>query len=120
MKHVKTINHTMVLEINPNREFFTLHGLHLNGRGKEKVAKQIAAQLSTILGKKVEGPISLGWKSDLTKGVSTTILENRSETLINKENEINQADTPNSEVSCPRTSNRQKKVPVTRKNYFLW
>jgi hypothetical protein len=41
----------MVLEINPNREFFTQHGLHQNGRGKEKVAKQIA-QFSIILGKK--------------------------------------------------------------------
>ena len=68
----------------------------------------------------VEGPISLGWKSDLTKGVITTVLENRSETLINKENEINQAVTPDSEVSFRRTSNRQKKVPVTRKNDFLW
>jgi hypothetical protein len=59
-KHVKTSKHTSVLEINPNREFFTQHGLYLNGRGKEKVAKQIVAQLSTILGKKAEGPISLG------------------------------------------------------------
>jgi hypothetical protein len=41
LKHVKTINHTEVLEINPNRECFTQNGLHLNGRGKEKVAKQI-------------------------------------------------------------------------------
>jgi hypothetical protein len=52
MKHVKTINHTTVLETNTKRKCYTLHGLHLNGRGKEKVAKQIAAQLATILGGK--------------------------------------------------------------------
>jgi hypothetical protein len=52
MRHVKTIKHTIFIEINPNREFFTQHGLYLNGRGKEKVAKQIADQFSVILGKK--------------------------------------------------------------------
>jgi hypothetical protein len=85
-KHVKTSKHTSVLEINPNRKFFTQHGLHLNGRGKEKVAKQTVAQLSTILGKKAEGPISLGWKSDPTKGDITIVLKNRNETLTNREN----------------------------------
>jgi hypothetical protein len=51
-KHVKTHKHTVVLEINPNREYFTQHGMHLNGRGKEKVAKQIVTQFPTVVGKK--------------------------------------------------------------------
>jgi hypothetical protein len=49
--HVKTFNHTTVLEINPNVELYIRHGLHLNGRGKEGLSKQIAAQTSTMLGK---------------------------------------------------------------------
>jgi hypothetical protein len=80
--------------------------LHLNGRGKEKVAKQIVEKFSSILGKKVEGSISLMWKSDLIKG--------------NRENEINQMDAVDSDATFRRTSNRQKKAPVTRENYFLW
>jgi hypothetical protein len=35
MKFIKIDEHT-VLEINPNRECFTSHGLHLNGQGKKK------------------------------------------------------------------------------------
>jgi hypothetical protein len=50
----------------------------------------------------------------------TIALGNRNETLINSENEINQVDTLDYVESFPRTSNRQKKVPVTRKNDFLW
>jgi hypothetical protein len=119
-KHVKTSKHTVVLEINPNREFFTQHGMHLNGSGKEEVAKQIVAQFPTILGKEVEGLISLGWKGDLMRVDTTLVVENRNVTPANRENEINQVDTPDSEETFPRISNRQKKVPVTRKNYFLW
>jgi hypothetical protein len=51
-KYVKTSTHTSVLEVNPNREVFTQHGLHLNGHGKEKIAKQILENFSSILGKK--------------------------------------------------------------------
>jgi hypothetical protein len=80
----------LVLEINHKREFFTQHGLHLNGRGKEEVAKQLVTQISTILGKKIEGPISLGWKSDLVKEDTTIVLENRNETLKNRQKEMNQ------------------------------
>jgi hypothetical protein len=119
-KHVKTFDHTTVLEINLNMELFTLHGLHLNGRGKERISKQIAAQISTILGKKAESPVSLGWESDLKKGATAPVLENKSEVRTNKENGSNQADTSDSEVSFPRTSHRQKKFPVTRKSNFLW
>jgi hypothetical protein len=74
-KYVNTSKHTSVLEVNPNREFFTQHGLHLNGREKEMVAKQIVEKFSTVLGKKVEGSISFGWKSDLIKENITIVIE---------------------------------------------
>lgn len=119
-KHVKISKHTLILEINPNREFFTQHGLYLNGRGKAKVAKQIVAHLPITLGKKVEGLISLGWKSDLVKRDTTLVLGNRIETPTSRANDFIQVDTLDSEETLPRTSNRQKKVPVTRKNDFLW
>jgi hypothetical protein len=110
----------LVLEVYPNREFFTQHSLHVNGHQKEKVAKKIAEKFSTIPGKKVEGSISLAWKSDLIKGNITRVLENRNDTLINRKNKIKQVGALDSDVTLPRTSNRQKKDPVTRKNYFLW
>jgi hypothetical protein len=93
--------------------------LHLNGRGgKKSISKQIAVQISTILGKKVDVPISLGWESELKEGAATRVLENRNEVCSNEENENKQVATSDSEVSFRRVSNKQKKAPVTRKNDF--
>jgi hypothetical protein len=47
-----------------NRKCFAHHGLHLNGRGGKSISKQIAVQISAILGKKVEDTISLDWESE--------------------------------------------------------
>jgi hypothetical protein len=89
-KYIKTSKHSLVVEINHKREFFTKHGFHLNGRGKEVVAKHLAMQISTILGNKIECPLSVGWKSDLGKEDSTRLLDNRNVTLKNRVNVINQ------------------------------
>ena len=99
----------MVLEINSNRELFTRHGLHLNGLGKQRISKQIAAQISTILVEKAEGP-----------GDPTPLLENRNEIHTRKKKLTNEVSTLDSKKTSPTTANRQKKVPVTRKNDFLW
>jgi hypothetical protein len=46
---------------------------------KKSISKQIAAQISTILSKKVEDRISLGWESELKEGAATRALEKRNE-----------------------------------------
>ena len=119
-KQVKISKHTMVLDINPNRELFTKHGLHLNGRGKEMIAKQIVAQLPNILGRKDEGVISLGWKNDQIKGESISVFDNRTQSPAKRNSDFIHEETIDSEATLPRTSNRQKKVPVIRNNDFLW
>ena len=60
MKYVKTFKHTTFLEINSNRKIFTLHGVHLNGLGKEMSCKQIVSQVYTILGKRSTNPNQYG------------------------------------------------------------
>jgi hypothetical protein len=50
-------------------------------RGKS-ISKQIAVQISIILGEKVEG-----WESELKEGAATQVLENRNEVYLNKANE---------------------------------
>jgi hypothetical protein len=125
-KYAKTSKHTLVLEVDPNREFFTQHGLHLNGRGKEKVAKQIVETFSTILEKKEEVSISLGWKSDVTKAdITKATLRVSSPNQDEKERrncetnrcKENQSVSP-SQVA-PHCTRRKRRPPV-RNSDFLW
>jgi lysophospholipase L1-like esterase len=39
---LKTCENTEILEIDPNRDLFTRHGLHLNSKGKDQIAEKIA------------------------------------------------------------------------------
>jgi lysophospholipase L1-like esterase len=130
-KYVKPIDRTTVVETNPNREFYTLHGLHLNGRGKGKVAKQIAAQLASIPGKKVEGPISpplvLGWLYDSAMNNDILVVDTSIEAAVvqSKNNHMSQDDNNlvhdvNQDEIPSRNSKRNRKIPVTRTQDFLW
>jgi hypothetical protein len=99
------------------------------------------------LGKKIECPLSFGWKSDLVKEDSTRVLDNRNETHPNRVNVVNQGDAldldetnvceggvynPKLPSKQPSPSlildkkaenisvKRSKRKPVTRTKDFLW
>jgi lysophospholipase L1-like esterase len=63
MKYMKLDNHISILEVDSNREYFTSHGLHLNGLGKEAIYNHIVLTMEKILHFKVDEPISMDWKS---------------------------------------------------------
>jgi hypothetical protein len=48
------------------RKFFTNHGLHLNGLGKEELAKKIVSLTCTLLNQKKNPPIVQSWNSVIT------------------------------------------------------
>jgi hypothetical protein len=52
-----------VIEVTKERACYTNHGQHLNTRGKEVMAKKIAATIERVLNKKVE-PISMRWGNE--------------------------------------------------------
>jgi lysophospholipase L1-like esterase len=45
---MKILDHTVLLQIDSNRELFTTHGLHMNDKGKELAAKKIASTIKYI------------------------------------------------------------------------
>jgi hypothetical protein len=45
---MKSQKHVSIVSADSNREFFTNHGLHMNNRGKEIIAKIIADTSSAI------------------------------------------------------------------------
>ena len=57
MKSSKPFNHVSMLEMCSERQFFTNHGLHLNGLGKEVMAKELVSLTYSLLNQKKNPPI---------------------------------------------------------------
>jgi hypothetical protein len=64
MKIRKIFGHVSIMEIDPNREYYTKHGHHLNNNGKAKVSKKLPLQILSALQRKKDIPISLSWTKD--------------------------------------------------------
>ena len=128
-------NHVSVCETNLKRECFTRHGLHWNSLGKDLVVKLLKHQINKVIGKSVQAPISLAWKdstlvvneSGCNEGVLS--LSDVVEVDVNVDSDdgvysvhTEQLDQVNrsDEINHCRTSKRQRKAPVTRKDDFLW
>ena len=69
MKIRNIFGHVSIMEIDPNREYYTKHGCHLNGLRKAKVSKQLSLQLLSVLQPKKDIPISLSWIKDDTNNM---------------------------------------------------
>jgi hypothetical protein len=98
--------------------------MHLNKRGKEWLAKLLATQISRLVIDKVRAApkIALRWKDELAVNQCieiNTSLESPPAQTNNSKNKI-QIDTLHKETAVPRTSNRQKRQPITRNKDFLW
>ena len=100
-KLVKVFPHTSFLETENNRNLFTNHGLHLNKSGKQLVSYQIASLLQSIFEHKISVPIILGWHNEIQDNNIPICEENQVKLSI-------------------RNSSRNKKIPITRSNDFLW
>jgi hypothetical protein len=64
---VKAFEHTALIMVDIDRELYTKHGLHLNDRGRELVARKIIPTIKHMLYKKTEEPISITWKQAKVK-----------------------------------------------------
>jgi hypothetical protein len=53
-----------LVDVEQKRDYFTKHDLHLNGSGKNVMAKQLVCQIYDTLFKDISIPVSLGWKND--------------------------------------------------------
>ena len=51
-KHLKAFDNTQIIEIDPHRELYTHHGLHMNQKGKEQMTKKIVLVVKSFLHKK--------------------------------------------------------------------
>ena len=111
MKIRKIFGHT-IMEVDPNREYYTKHGHHLKNLGKAKISKQLSLQLQSILQWKKDIPISLSWTTDHTNN-----MHDETQDQVKKPPSNHHYRTKN---SGPRTSNRLKKTPVIMNEDFFW
>ena len=124
LKVEKAYSHVNILETDLDRKLFTRHGMHLNKRGKEWLSKSIATQISKlVINKDRDAPnIALKWKDELQINqdpkfhIASVSPPDQSN---NTNNEI-QIETLHTETVIPRSSNRQKRLPITRNEDFLW
>jgi len=97
LKYAKAHQHVSILEVSSDRELFTTHGQHLNGLGKDKLAKQLVSLTYKILHQKKVPPITLSWIPDQSHSDS-----------LNQGNPVN------------RVSTTAKKTPSIKHSDFLW
>jgi hypothetical protein len=123
---------TCVIEVDPNRDLFTRHGLHINSKGKEQMAKKIVKAIKVMLNKKKSDPIMMkdkkgpGADSEGTETESITLetetkpKQSKKGMQANSEHEDKQTGTLGLDKSSTRSSIRQKKAPKSMSNDFLW
>jgi hypothetical protein len=106
---VKTADNAKIIQANLSWNDFTLHGLHLNISGKEKMAKLIGENIKKLMSRKEDTPFILKCEEnqkDPTQNEAKEKLTND----VNKEPNLKEV----------RSSKRQKRNPATRNEDFLW
>jgi hypothetical protein len=131
-KIASSYNHVSFLETSLGREYFTKHGLHWNSRGKTLIMRLLSAQINKLVGQRPSTPINLTWRENSMSGnadssddetkilLSNVKVSTENVNRGNKEQRKLQKETSADGPILYRTSTRQRKVPVTRKEDFLW
>jgi lysophospholipase L1-like esterase len=57
-KHLKVFGNTCAIEVDSNRDLVTGHGLHMNSKGKEQIARKIVKTIKVMLNEKKSDPIN--------------------------------------------------------------
>jgi uncharacterized protein YaiI (UPF0178 family) len=124
LKVAKANSHVTIVDTDLDRKLFTRHGMHLNKRGKEWLAKLLATQISRLVINKVRAAlkIALKWKDEsaVNQHLEIHMTSKSPPPQTSNTNSKIQSDTLHKETAVPRTSSRQKRQPVTRNKDFLW
>lgn len=117
----KAYNNVTIVESNLHRKYFTRHGMHLNKHGKEWLSKQIATQIHRLVesNSKDTPIIPLKWKIEpISKQNSANPLLEQTITCPINPNKPNGSVTV--ETLTNRVPNRNRRLPITRSDDFLW
>jgi len=113
-KHMETFQHASTVEVTSNRELFTKHGLHLNSKGKEQVAKTIASSIKEVFKLQEKDPIKMSWKEEQEPEGATTVLNK----VDKGDDQVPHEDQEHKEDNL--STKRARRLPTTRHTDFLW
>ena len=122
-KIAKAYNNVMIVDSNLHRKYFTQNGLYLNKYGKEWLSKQIATQIHTLVknNSKNTPMIPRKWKIEpVSKQNSANPLLEQTDICPIKPNKLNGSVTVTVEMSTNRDCKRNRRLPKTRSDDFLW
>jgi len=119
-KHLKVFSNTRVIEVESNRDLFTRHGLHMNAKGKEHMAKKIGEEIKVMLTQRKSDPIRMMMDNEDPGATSKGTETKQKETQVNRELTVKQTDSLSVDSSNTRSSSKQKKAPITMSEDFLW
>jgi hypothetical protein len=118
-KHLKIFDYSQIVEVDPLKELYRRHGLHVNQNSKEQMAKKIVLAVKSMLKKKVTDPVVMFKKphTDVPDKDSKmeTIPKHDATDLSNI-----QMTTSNNGPSAIRSSTRSKKPPNTMLKDFFY
>jgi hypothetical protein len=101
-----------MLEIGNSNKLFTNHGLHRNKLGKRLATHSLASFIQSSFEQKTKIPITLSWHNEVH---DTSTLSRQNEVQG-----INSFCEDNVAKASIRNSSRNKRIPVTRSQDFLW
>jgi hypothetical protein len=147
-KLASSYSHVSILDSPSDINSFTSFGMHLNGKGKRRISKQLSAIVTKLTVNEVIMPIALDWyvnhESEKTEDVilegndqivSEIVIKEVNEvhidqTIIDQYSRVNIKDVTESVLNCPITqdsmslrqsrSKRPRKTPINRSQDFLW
>jgi hypothetical protein len=119
-KYLTVYNNTQIVEADSNTDYYTRHGLHLNRKGKELIAKKIAVAIQDKLNTQKGAPIIMSHNSSTNTitipdqaNTTTTHHESKSYTHIDPKPIHHTSPTV-------RVSLRHQKPPRSLTDDFLW
>jgi hypothetical protein len=117
---MKLSEHVTILESPQDRIYYTRHGLHFNGYGKETIGSQLALSIGNLFQYTEVPPIRLGWE-DKTPTSVETIAPITCNELSNIVSKVVVADSSKTtEHNTYKISTTQKKLPAYRTDDFSW
>jgi RNase H-fold protein (predicted Holliday junction resolvase) len=107
----KLFNHVSFIETDRDKENYTRHGFHLNRRGKERLARQLAKQIIdfTKKGHKEIPIMALAWKDNLGRDTPMQLISDLDRISIEEGND-----------KIQNRCSLRKKTTINRNSDFLW
>jgi hypothetical protein len=116
---MKVFDNASTLEVKFEGDHYTIHGFHLNTKGKDHSAKLLRFAINSILHINEVTPITMNWNGIQEVPLTKNLGKNGEQMCHSSELVDRQVVTLHHEANNIRVTGRERKIPVTRTNVFF-